>query len=729
MRIIKKKQAAKFNELYDFIDDDTIEQLNDYGTNNFDTIDYDALERGEVPVIEVDDDGIESILTDNLDETQMQEPIIEEPELELEPEEEIAIEGEDVPDFASPQEAMQWAIDNNRVVKIFYTTKGEKRGRGGKQYLLREKGLIKGPVGGVSIYRIVEPHYMFQAKNGNLILVTYDRSVRYIRAFIVDNITDYNFTKNRKTKEPQYFKPRVRIIPKQEKGIKVMEKINENLIKLASEIEEKGMLKSASIVRDAKKALEELKTAQYVGVQGYWIRNRRCWDNCYRHKRTSQPKTPAQEVWMECWAEYNKSINDDKSGWEKYATEKTNIKLSEKDEVKWNKSFISKVENKAKEGFSTPEAIYATIEEEEERHFDKVLNSSSELMSIAETFNNNNMKDLGKKLADVSVEMLKEADFGNRPTSAWEKIKSPFERGGRWLADKWTGKGNKNDVVERIQDVINRANQLLMNLNLPPQTASSKEKIIIEAGKGTRVVKEGQRKRGTRGQWMSNKDIMSDDLAYEQGQSDLSQQSIDQAESEYQPPVPSQPAQPAQPSVQQPAQQPTQQTNYTKQYMDFIKDTSKLVGEFSKTVTSTKDPDVSRYISQVNPILQGFIGESTELRRLPDPSARRESLRDSLQKLVNNLQGVLLQQDGDLNNNRILDSEEVGVGQTAQPSQVAPSQAVPSQVSPSVTQQGLSTLQLSGDPNKDAQRMMEDMQLRDYFNSVIKAYKTQLGNI
>jgi hypothetical protein len=316
---------------------------------------------------------------------------------------------------------MQWAIDNKRVVKIFYTTKGDKKGRGGKRHLNREKGLKKLPVGGVSIYRIIEPHYIYQAGNGNLVLVTYDRSVKHIRAFIVDNITDYNFTKNRKTKDPQQFKPRVRIVPKKE--IKIMKNNGDNLVKISYDMEEKGMFKSASIVKEVDELFKNMKTAQYVGVQGYWLRNRRCWDNCYRHKRTTQPKTPAQEVWTECWDEYRESINNDKSGWEKYASSEENSKIDKKEEKELNKIFSSKIGEKQKNGFSLPESIYATIEEESQNNMNEILDNSTNLMNLAEYLNNNNMKEFGKRIANSTEKILKEAGL-------WDAITAPAR--GAW---------------------------------------------------------------------------------------------------------------------------------------------------------------------------------------------------------------------------------------------------------------------------------------------------------
>jgi hypothetical protein len=81
MKLINsQKYSERFNELYDWVDDDTVAVLNDYEENNYDIVDYDALERGETPVVEIDEDGIDGILVDNIDEPQMMDKIIEEPE-------------------------------------------------------------------------------------------------------------------------------------------------------------------------------------------------------------------------------------------------------------------------------------------------------------------------------------------------------------------------------------------------------------------------------------------------------------------------------------------------------------------------------------------------------------------------------------------------------------------------------------------------------------------------
>ncbi|HUS49933.1 MAG TPA: hypothetical protein VMZ91_07190, partial [Candidatus Paceibacterota bacterium] len=410
MRIIKtKKFAEDFDELYDHFDDNTVETLDQYNSaKDKIKIDYDSLEEGQEPI---GDDNLDDNLADNnLEEDEkmeitptedfpMEEVPIEEVPTVVEPLKEVPTKDEamdnaapkadeSVPDpednakkhFGSDiRGALEWAKEKKRVVQISYNTEGRRRGRGGKEYLKRELNLPKIESGGVNINRIIEPHYFFHANTTKRdILVTYDRSVRHVRAFIVDNITDYNFTKKRGTDEDQYFGKtnrhgiKIPIDTKPIRGVDKMKNVNDSLSEVGAALKARGLVKSASIVKNAEEALKGIKTAQYVGVQGYWLRNKRCWDNCYRQKRTTQPETPAQEVWMQCWDEYKESINDDKSGWEKYAKRSKNEKISLKKESSLNKIFAQEVTKKVKSGMSTPEAVYTIIEKESNVQKDKI---------------------------------------------------------------------------------------------------------------------------------------------------------------------------------------------------------------------------------------------------------------------------------------------------------------------------------------------------------------------
>jgi hypothetical protein len=503
MRIIKSlKFAEDFDPRLDQFDDDTVAKMNQ--------IEQDKVNppvAGETPItkdLPVTKDDYENVLVDNLINEDGEEDVLTEEapvDIGVSPEEQNLIPDEDnIPEFTSTIQALEWARDNNRVVKIDYTTKG-KGSRNEKKYLKREKGLTRTPLGGVNIFRTVEPYYIFKAGNGNTILVTYDRSVGRgfigkrnpsdnIRAFIIENISKYEFVKNRKTKKPQYFDPKFKVNLNSnktvDKGIDKMENINDSLIEVGAALKAKGLVKSASVIKSAEKVLKSTKTAQYVGVQGYWLRNRRCWDNCYRQKRTTQPESPAQEVWMQCWDEYKESINDNKSGWEKYAKQEKSPKIGLKKTAQLHKKFANQVFKKVKSGMSTPEAVYTIIEKEVDAQKNKILESSSQLMDIAYTLANSGEKDLGEKLAGISAEVLKEADFtGNQKKEAtwW----NPWSWG-----EKGQGKEQNrevNDWLETIRDQCNALVQKLQGFMGQQATAASNKSIIIEAGKEMVIAK------------------------------------------------------------------------------------------------------------------------------------------------------------------------------------------------------------------------------------------------
>lgn len=777
--------ARKFNEINDWIDDDTLEELRDFESgedNNFEVYDADANEEPmQIYEIEDGDEAARSYLADNyvpigeslnvsptnpmedslreVDEFRRREEIPEEEVLEEEPlirkrdeedevDESVAEEteiDERVPDFKTTEDAINAAIEEHRVMEIFYVTKG-RGSRDEKYYLKRERGLPRENSGGVNIHRIVEPHYMYTPMKGKnpednkKIVVTYDRSVRRIRSFVIDNIYKYNFTKNRKTKEDQYFKPRIkRIKPPSGKGIKTMKNTNDKLVKIASTLEEKGLKKSSSIVRDAALALSNFKMAQYVGVQGYWLKNRRCWDNCYRHKRTTQPNTAAQEVWMECWDEYKDSINNSKSTWAKYASVKKagdddwdindpkererrcpacgkvtnngdclngkcpskdhNYRLTSVDEKNWNKIFAGKVDKKVSEGLTRPEAIYATIEAESQAYVSKIIEASSDLMTLADTLIESGNEDLGKQMAEMSIEILKEAEIGGQQQNfigrGVDKVKGFF--GGM------KGQGNKADVIKKIQNTIERANQLLALLNrsnMPQKAQASSQGFIIEAGKGMRMVEavlgphvgKEQTQPGYEKPLKSQQDILNDpnrerpkktQNPVEIGQGDKDQDGepdttdkddtppdnqVDTPQAEDAPQGdPTQTdadqdgksdAEEAQSdtdhdgvtddkdvdadgdNVEDSKEQGQEQPSLNESYLSLVNDVGALAKEFTG-LQAAKDQEVAQYAKGATPLLQNFINNSSALRKLPPGTEQRQSLRGTLEQLATNLQGVL----------------------------------------------------------------------------------------
>ncbi len=466
---------------------------------------------------------------------------------------------EKAPDTGNKTEALKYAIENRRVLEIIYSPAGR---------MNRKINF------GKSIKRVIEPHNMFQAGNGNIVVTTWDRSVGKIRAFIVDRIMNIIFRK-KAIRNP--FKQRQRVLPSYERGktmanknnmlTKILSKESEDsdkgfnlnktkkagngsysskkrqqqavdrsrelgkrrqrsqenenryqhanppaetppddssysldkarqharergrqlidkrqraeeneeryqqqnpnkssadnsLIKIASELESKGLSKSSEVVKEVNDVLNQIKESQYVGFMGQAIRNRRCWDNCYRNKRTSKPGTSAQEVWFECWGEYLESMKDSKK-WDKYASVDDIAK-----DKKWDKKFAEEVNNKMKKGMSLPESVYDTFNKEADKYVDTVIEQASNLTELAVALNNNGQKKLGKKVAAASNEVLKEAQFwqgvGDAARGIGGDIAKGFGKAKDWVGNKMQGykeQGNERRIDKMIENIASTIEQ------------------------------------------------------------------------------------------------------------------------------------------------------------------------------------------------------------------------------------------------------------------------------
>lgn len=126
--------------------------------------DFFDKDEANLPVIREEDLG--GILEDNqeIGEDVVPEgaPVAQEPQPAI---------PEEVSEFRNQYEALDWAEQNRQVVRMSYTTKR-----------------------GINITREIEPHGQFYASTTHrTILVTYDRTVGAIRAFIMRNISNLDF--------------------------------------------------------------------------------------------------------------------------------------------------------------------------------------------------------------------------------------------------------------------------------------------------------------------------------------------------------------------------------------------------------------------------------------------------------------------------------------------------------------------------------------------------------
>jgi hypothetical protein len=154
--------------------------------------------------------------------------------------------------------------------------------------------------------------------------------------------------------------------------INSMDNIIANIFDLADYADNFGHVNLAKKLDAHANSLLNIKIAQYVGGQGYAVRNSRCWSNCYRQKRAQKPEMPAQLVWQDCHKEYVDSINKDGSNWDKYASGFNFIKTSQKDEIAheiYQMKFAQVIDEQLASG-----ATYAFAIENATQKFNDILN-------------------------------------------------------------------------------------------------------------------------------------------------------------------------------------------------------------------------------------------------------------------------------------------------------------------------------------------------------------------
>jgi len=191
-----------------------------------------------------------------------------------------------------------------------------------------------------------------------------------------------------------------------------MENIIKNLTKIASSLDNKKQIKIASQVDKFADRLMQIKTAQYVGIQGYWIRNERCWTNCYRQKRAKTPDKASQVVWQECQNEYVESINNPTSGWEKYANDTSLKKFASKHQQELieeeRKFFNDSVRTKIANGMDSVIAIYDTVEQRKGAYINEQVELANSMLKFAEKLDKDGFKEEAQKIALEAKEIVKE---------------------------------------------------------------------------------------------------------------------------------------------------------------------------------------------------------------------------------------------------------------------------------------------------------------------------------
>ncbi len=185
------------------------------------------------------------------------------------------------------------------------------------------------------------------------------------------------------------------------------------ILSVAEGIEDSNPDIYKEIIAISEDLLNHFKTAQYLGSQGYWIRNSRCWQNCYRQKRSQTPEKSAQDVWFECFEEYNESTRKyEDNQWSKYAENflpLTSMKFAGVNDyslVKNKNLSLSKlIEAKINQGTDIGSAIFSSIQELETDDDLYLLQSADRLQSIASRLPNNQ----ANKISNIIESLIKQS--------------------------------------------------------------------------------------------------------------------------------------------------------------------------------------------------------------------------------------------------------------------------------------------------------------------------------
>lgn len=126
--------------------------------------------------------------------------------------------------------------------------------------------------------------------------------------------------------------------------------------------------------------LSMVKQAQYMGVQGTAVRNGRCWQGCFRHKRAEgmQPS----EAWTKCHEEYVDAISGDAKSWGKYASSNGGLAW-EKDELGGAEALDQVIRTKIASGEPPEIAIPESVAEHAMAIPDRLVRCASQMGMIA----------------------------------------------------------------------------------------------------------------------------------------------------------------------------------------------------------------------------------------------------------------------------------------------------------------------------------------------------------
>ena len=217
------------------------------------------------------------------------------------------------------------------------------------------------------------------------------------------------------------------------------------LVNLSNKLDQSGLTNIADKLDKTSASVTKIVKAQFEGGLGYAIRNSRCWGNCYRQNRAKQPGKSSQEIILSCWEEYNKSIGDNESGWEKYADKNSPVvKLASQD-------IPNKIIDMVGSGTTVSEAMSFVEYEERQKFISAMFEKANDLVKIASELKESNQEDFSNELLSISKNLAKEAGFWGGLVGKGEVYKQGLDH----------FKQDVNIIKQLLQGIISQPNNAL----------------------------------------------------------------------------------------------------------------------------------------------------------------------------------------------------------------------------------------------------------------------------
>jgi len=248
------------------------------------------------------------------------------------------------------------------------------------------------------------------------------------------------------------------------------------LANLSERLDKSGLESYADQIDKTAKSINKIVKAQFEGGLGYAIRNSRCWEKCYRENRVKKPGTSAQDIVLSCWEEYNKSINDNDSSWDKYADIDTPIVKTA------NKELSDKIVDLVKSGATVTEAFSTIDANERYKLTTALIEKADDLLKISAKLVKMDKK-ASNELLIISHNLIKEAGFWGGLMGKNEFYKQSLN----------IFKEDANLIKQRLQEVISNPQEALKQTrnigNLFQSIVNNLNKLQQWSGLGSRAIR------------------------------------------------------------------------------------------------------------------------------------------------------------------------------------------------------------------------------------------------